>query len=164
MILSGGGTSVLAADDLATAGLELPPLPDDVREELAKHIPIAGTSIRNPVDVNMFTDNPALPAILDTLGNAPNVDALLFHASFNWNLPGDPEEKADVLADRLKDAREAIGKPCLVVAEPGRELHQVKASQLFTKLAWERGFPVFSSPLRAANAYARVFGWHAERD
>ncbi len=164
MILSGGGTSVLASDDLATAGLDTPPLDDAVRDELAKYIPVAGTSIHNPVDINMFTDNANLPAILAAVGHAANIDALYFHASFNWNMPGDPEEKSDVLADRLRDAREAIGKPCIVIAEPGRELHQVKSEMAFTELCWRRGFPVFPTPIRAANAYAKTLHWYADRE
>lgn len=163
MVLSGGGTSVLAADDLASVGLDTPPLSDEVRTELAKHIPIAGTSIRNPVDINMFTDNAGLPAILSAVGTAPNVDAMFFHASFNWNLPGDPEERTDQLIERLHAAQDEIRKPFVLVVEPGRELHQVKQEHAFSKLGWEHGFPVFPTAMRAAQAYAHVLRWHTER-
>lgn len=163
MVLSGGGTSVLAADDLASAGLDTPPLTDEVREELAKYIPIAGTSIRNPVDINMFTDNEALPQILDAVGQAPNADAVYFHVSFNWNLPGNPEERAEQLIDRIREAQSRVAKPFVLVVEPGRELHQVEQEHAFVKLAWEHAFPVFPTPLRAAEAYAHVLRWYRER-
>jgi acyl-CoA synthetase (NDP forming) len=49
----GGGNSVLAADAVAAAGLEVPPLPEETQRELAAFTPVAGTSVRNPVDTNV---------------------------------------------------------------------------------------------------------------
>ena len=44
----GGGFSVLAADSIARAGLDLPPLDDATTAELRELMPVAGNSIRNP--------------------------------------------------------------------------------------------------------------------
>ena len=46
----GGGPGILAADACEAAGLEVPPLPDDVRERLAEWLP-AVAGIGNPVDM-----------------------------------------------------------------------------------------------------------------
>ena len=57
----GGGNAVLAADAVARAGLELPPLGDDTRERLAEYLPPAGNSLRNPVDSDIAWDAEGLP-------------------------------------------------------------------------------------------------------
>jgi acyl-CoA synthetase (NDP forming) len=46
----GGGANVLATDACETAGLTVPEFPPDVRAELRKFTPTAGTGLRNPVD------------------------------------------------------------------------------------------------------------------
>lgn len=163
MVLSGGGTSVLATDDLATAGLDVPPLPEAARARLAEFIPVAGTSIRNPVDMNMFSDNPNLVPALTAIASAENIDILYFHASFNWNLPGDHQERADVIVRALAETRAATGKPFVVVVEPAREMRNVETEHLFTRLCWEHRLPVFPSSQRLASALSRVRAWYDER-
>ncbi|MFX1243303.1 MAG: CoA-binding protein, partial [Promethearchaeota archaeon] len=53
IIGGGGGQSVLAADEAASAGLEIPALPEDTQEKLRQFTPLAGTSVRNPIDTNV---------------------------------------------------------------------------------------------------------------
>jgi acyl-CoA synthetase (NDP forming)/RimJ/RimL family protein N-acetyltransferase len=49
ILSNGGGPAILAADACEAAGLDVPPLPDTVRAELAALLP-AGASLGNPVD------------------------------------------------------------------------------------------------------------------
>jgi len=46
----GGGASVLLTDDFEREGFRLPPLPEDVRQELMSFSQLAGNMLRNPVD------------------------------------------------------------------------------------------------------------------
>ena len=54
----GGGFAVLSADQMAMEGLAVPWLPEATQEQLREIIPLAGTSIRNPVDANFGRDHP----------------------------------------------------------------------------------------------------------
>ena len=47
----GGGNSVALADICSREGLEVPHLSDETRKKLADSIPLAGNSIRNPLDI-----------------------------------------------------------------------------------------------------------------
>ncbi|MDD5397643.1 MAG: CoA-binding protein [Dehalococcoidia bacterium] len=46
----GGGASVLLTDDFERQGFRLPPLPEQVRQELMSFSQLAGNMLRNPVD------------------------------------------------------------------------------------------------------------------
>ncbi len=164
MALSGGGTSVLAADDLAAAGLDTPPLSDDVRAALAQQIPVAGTSIRNPVDMNIGGEDDKITPILEAIGHAPNIDVLYFQPNFNWRARDMADERTVALVERLSDARDSAGKPLAVVVEPSREVETLRVERRFIELCGERGLPVFPSPARAGATIARILAWHAARE
>ncbi len=51
----GGGASVLATDELETAGLKLPPIPVSIQERMQQIIPLAGGMLRNPIDAFPLT-------------------------------------------------------------------------------------------------------------
>ncbi len=46
----GGGAGVRASDECEAGGLTLPPIPEELRAELARSLTTAGTMLRNPVD------------------------------------------------------------------------------------------------------------------
>lgn len=46
----GGGQSVMIADQFEKNGLIVPPLPQDIRDNIRSFTPIAGMSLRNPID------------------------------------------------------------------------------------------------------------------
>jgi acyl-CoA synthetase (NDP forming) len=53
----GGGNSVALADVCGREGLTVPPLADETRRKLAGFFPLAGNSIRNPLDVWAVQEN-----------------------------------------------------------------------------------------------------------
>jgi acetyltransferase len=71
-----GGWGVLAADACAAAGLELVPLPPDVRAAIDGMVP-ARWSRNNPVDLAGGETRDTVPAVLDLLCAHPDVDAVL---------------------------------------------------------------------------------------
>ncbi|MDM7999571.1 MAG: CoA-binding protein [Dehalococcoidia bacterium] len=51
VIGAGGGVSVRAAEECESAGLMLPTVPDDLRSEINRYFSLAGSMLRNPVDI-----------------------------------------------------------------------------------------------------------------
>ncbi|MGE3628226.1 MAG: acetate--CoA ligase family protein, partial [Hyphomicrobiales bacterium] len=70
-----GGAAVLAADAASNTGAELPPLPDDLRQDLASRLP-AFAAVRNPLDM---TGGVSLNARLMT----ECLEAVLAHDAFD---------------------------------------------------------------------------------
>jgi len=71
-----GGWGVLAADACAAAGLELIPLPEDLRARIDSMVP-ARWSRGNPIDLAGGETRDTIPEILDLLCAHPEVDAVL---------------------------------------------------------------------------------------
>jgi acetyltransferase len=71
-----GGWGVLAADACAAAGLEIVPLPEDVKAAIDGMVP-ARWSRNNPVDLAGGETRDTVPAVLDLLCGHPDVDAVI---------------------------------------------------------------------------------------
>ncbi len=71
-----GGWGVLAADACAAAGLELIPLPDEIRAKIDTMVP-ARWSRSNPVDLAGGETRETIPEVLDLIAAHPDVDAIL---------------------------------------------------------------------------------------
>ena len=113
----GGGFSVFAADEIDDAGLECPILPEHTQEALREFTPAAGTSVRNPVDTIALFQPPGLQKTLQIIGEAENIDVVMFHTSFSWgnmrrNLAAvqdiDPAAYMDSMVQQMTAAREAL--------------------------------------------------------
>ena len=166
----GGGNSVLAADDVAAAGLEVPHLPKRTQAALGEFTPVAGTSVRNPVDTNVGfgPDGPKL--MQDTLrliAEAPNIDVIMLQAAIGWG-PGrraaDQVEHAKQLAASTAIASESSGKPVVMIVRPPMTTEVMEATVAFREEAAERGLATFSSVASAAQALRKRLDWQAERE
>ena len=71
-----GGWGVLAADACASAGLELIPLPDAIRDKIDALVP-ARWSRSNPVDLAGGETRDTIPEVLDLICGHPDVDAVI---------------------------------------------------------------------------------------
>ncbi len=71
-----GGWGVLAADACAAAGLELVPLPDDVRAAIDGMVP-ARWSRNNPIDLAGGETRDTIPEVLDLVCAHPEIDAVI---------------------------------------------------------------------------------------
>jgi acetyltransferase len=71
-----GGWGVLAADACAGAGLELIPLPDDIRAKIDTMVP-ARWSRNNPIDLAGGETRDTVPEVLELITSHPDVDAVL---------------------------------------------------------------------------------------
>ncbi len=171
---AGGGFSVYAADELSEAGLELPELPAQTQAELRRFVPLAGTSVRNPVDTVTVFGEQMLYDTLRIVASAPNIDSVLLQLGFGLgraqrDLPGAPsaEEWARQLASAVARAREDSGKPIGVVARtfPRRDVNE--RLMALVEACVECGVPLFLSLPGLARVLAKIVRWrrwHASQD
>ncbi|MCC7365057.1 MAG: CoA-binding protein [Dehalococcoidia bacterium] len=160
----GGGASVLAADDLAAHGLEVPALLPETQEALAKVTHEAGTSIRNPIDTTSVWEDVGFEGTLMPCANASNVDMILYHTGFGTG----PARRYGDLSERMKRqvavlarVQQESGKPVVVSVRDSTTEEGYAQGREFTELCWRNGIAVFPSIARAAEALGRLLQWQA---
>jgi len=167
----GGGFSVFAADEIDDAGLQCPVLSESTQKALGEINPVAGTSVRNPVDTIAIFEPPKLEQTLRIIGEAENIDVILYHTSFSWGrgrrsmamLGADPVHYMQMQVQQMVKAREASGTPIVVVLRPPLDVESMERTAAFQEKCWQAGFPVFPTIPRAANAIAKVLRWARSR-
>lgn len=170
LIGAGGGFAVLSSDQIALAGMRVPPLPEETQAQLREFIPIAGTSVRNPVDANFGRDHPLdfvndaerTRRAFEVICNAHTTD-VLFTTVGGWRRPGrdiGPEEEAHHLrsaVDELGDIQDRTGVPVVMI-------HEEYNIEAVTQRAHQRGIAVLPTVERAARAVADLLEWRKLRE
>ncbi|MEO6397912.1 MAG: CoA-binding protein [Tepidiformaceae bacterium] len=158
----GGGASVLAADDLAAVGLEVPALLPETQEELAKVTHEAGTSVRNPIDTTSLWEDTGFEATLMPCARAANIDVLLYHTSFG----GGPVARMVDIRGRmerqvasLRKVQEESGTPVVVAIRPSVTSDAFQHASDFQELCWKAGLATYPSIARAGQALANLLEW-----
>ena len=179
LIAGGGGYSVLSADRIALTGLELPPLPKETQRVLREFIPVAGTSVRNPIDAHLgrhtrdaggvrrahalVADADPVDVVFSTVGGWDGSDDGDDGPQPDGDSPRARAERARRSADELAELQGDAGVPVVAIqrsrGEAGRE-----ESDAFRERAYERGLSVFSTVERAAAAVARLLEWRKRRE
>jgi acyl-CoA synthetase (NDP forming) len=151
ILTNAGGPGILCADACAAAGLEVPPLRDETRAELAGFLP-AEAGLANPVDMIASAPPGAYERAISVLGARPDLDALI--VIFIKPLAVDEAEVAAAI-HRGAAALDHT-KPVLAVfmsaAGPPAEL-RLKAPRI----------PCYPFPEPAARALARAADWEGWR-
>ena len=75
ILTNAGGPGILAADALESNGMDVPPLSDRTREQLAEFLP-AEAGISNPVDMIASAPPSAYARAMKILGNADEIDVV----------------------------------------------------------------------------------------
>ena len=155
----GGGTSVAAADTCSREGLDVPTLSQSTQNELKKFIPLAGASIRNPLDTGLVFRNASTmmreielviaDPVIDMLIVMPHLD-MARHAGL---------EQVDKMVEYLLDfaKNNPAGKPVALVFHSFA--NDPWESELRTKLRVElpkKGIPVYGTLAGAARALSRL--------
>ncbi|MDP2953689.1 MAG: CoA-binding protein, partial [Chloroflexota bacterium] len=159
---SGGGSSVALADACAREGLEVPVLRRRTRQELQSYVPIAGSSVRNPLDATTsLRDSELAGRTLHLLNRDSSVDLIVV----NRNVGNHPEEQEHLkgLIDevigfcrqnhKVKPLAVALGSPSQDIPQQSRRL------ALSNQLA-RAGVPVFDSVELAARALSKWVGYY----
>ena len=159
MMSLGGGTGVSAADTSSREGLEMPPLSEYTQNELKKFIPLAGTSIRNPLDTGLiFRDVPTLERELALVAADPAIDMIILMPHLDM-----ARNNVDALVDSLYKFAEQSphGKPTAIVFHSFN--NDPWEAALRNKLKVEmpnKGVAVYSSLVAASRALARFANYH----
>jgi len=144
IVTNAGGPGILCADACQAAGLELPELPPELRERLARHA-LPGASLANPVDLLAAATPATFEHALAAIADSDAVDALI--AVFVPPLV----TQADAVAHAIRRAAHDIDRrvPLLSVfmgaSGAPDELHDAAAP-----------LPAFRYPEDAARALARA--------
>jgi acyl-CoA synthetase (NDP forming) len=117
----------------------------------------------------MVFDPSKLRSTIEVVGSAENIHAVMFHTNFNfggWRRSAvwfDPETYRQKAAEALVEAREACGKPLVLVLRPALDAQSMEQTLAFQELCWRADIPVFPTIPRAANALAKVLRWRQAR-
>ena len=184
MVGGGGGFSVLAADAMARVGVDLPELADETTAELRELMPVAGNSIRNPIDASHFHSGDdredSLKEVMRVAAHAPGIDALFVTTGSapSWvDLPApgaevDPERARRREERRLLAEKQAMQDLIELQAESERPVLGVRRARGVERwltdevlaLAHQQGLGVFPSVPRAARTVGRLIEWRARRE
>ncbi|HEY5477749.1 MAG TPA: CoA-binding protein [Tepidiformaceae bacterium] len=180
-----GGFAVISSDIIADQELELPETPALAKQQLREFIPVAGTSVNNPIDANP-RDREQMQKMMHILCDSGAYD-VVFSTSLGSDPGGpgrgrgrrgpsdtEPEEKQsreEIAAAELERAREGakliaklqdeIGLPILYVQRGGG---QSDGSNRQATAAFENGIATFPSVLRAAHTVRQLMEWRARRE
>lgn len=160
----GGGASVQAADDCASAGLIVPPFPAELRAELKKFTPGEGTAITNPVDTILLFTPEEFRKTIELVAAWPGVDLLIVHVvmdfAFHW--PDGLKVMSDIVENMIAAGR-AITKPMAIVLRTAGAIEVWRSFLELQERCLSAGFPVFRTVGSAALAVGRFAQYSGPR-
>jgi acyl-CoA synthetase (NDP forming) len=179
-----GGFAVLSSDAIAAQELELPETPEQAKRQIREFIPVAGTSVNNPIDANP-RDREQRERMMHIL-----CDSGFYDVVFSTSLGGDPggmggrgrgrgraqsaepetreaaDERAAAETERARGAakqlaalQSEVGIPILYVQRAFGESANREASAAFAE-----GIGAFPTVLRAARTVRQLLDWRARRE
>lgn len=160
----GGGASVIIADELTAAGINLPRFSKEARGAL---IDIAGTEagriFKNPVDLNRPAGPDSLLRTIEAVKSNSKVDFFLVHVAFDhFGLitPAAKEFLFRLFLESLLVMKDKIGKPVAVILHSySSSSSAILAADAHEKLI-KNGFMVYTSIQRAAVALNKFLEYH----
>jgi len=167
----GGGISVISADECEEAGLDVIPLPPEMREELKSKAPTLWDWISNPTDTSILGGSGfTAPDMLEMMGRNQNFDLLIA------NLPEGAPASKGVMVTRIKNevkghikVKKESSKPLLVVVaerSPGLKERNhwrwQELSKVRTKLI-AANIPFYPTIRRAARAARKLIDYYQSR-
>jgi acyl-CoA synthetase (NDP forming) len=180
----GGGFAVLSADAIDREGLSVPRMPRAAVERMRAFIPVAGSSVNNPIDA--MPDDEHVEEMLRIVATAEGIDVVFMGPMMSGlraraTMPsqrslaaGQPvsEEMSKAMVEGSKQAalqmrrlQDETGTPVVGIQRSGRMARMMGlASDAFSLAAYEEGIGVFPSVTRAARTLAQVLKWREYRD
>jgi acyl-CoA synthetase (NDP forming) len=160
----GGGPSVRAADDCERGGLRLPPIPDDMVDELRRYAPTAGSMLRNPVDMGKMQIE--WSPIIQTFTDWEETDILI------WQIAPDIEpfeedsfvrqfcidQRARFIVDFVKS-----GIPLAVAVHTAESRFALNVLDITREECVKHEVPFYTSVYSAARAISQFIDWHDRR-
>ncbi len=163
----GGGASVAVADFCEKAGLIVPRFMEETIAGLEKITPVAGTSVKNPVDspVGRRVAVPEYEETLRLVASDPQIDLLIVHLTIDWRIQT-PEDRKNLhdLTEVLIKNKKSLGKPVAVVLRSCQSLHSWQVFLEEENRCSEGGIPVYLTLEDAANAVSKLIQYYEFRE
>ncbi len=172
LITNSGGFSVIQTDLCLKAGIEVPRFSDETFAALRKYVPLAGTSIANPLDAWPIYYNASgegnLADIIKIVSADPNVHSLVFQFDqFRYlrrvlgpAVEAHMEKLIGFMLEGFRYAREELKKPVVAVVslDPYLEDEQDRRNNLRLKKAFSaKGVPVYPNLDAAVKTVANLY-------
>ncbi len=165
----GGGLAVLSSDACERAGLKMPPLAPETRQEFEKYIPKAGSVMRNPVEPPRGMQHVAAfyPIGLPIMASDPNVDFIITTISVDVHgrrRVGEGEgDHIFTAAETLTRVVPDLNKPLAVVLYSGERIEAMERASKAREHLLKAGLAVFPTIEAAAGAINRVITFNETR-
>ena len=174
---AGGGFAVLSADAIDREGLSVPKLPPSAVEKMREYIPVAGSSVNNPIDA--FPPEDKIDEMLRLVATTEGIDMVFMSPATGWPRPtassDQPEDPADAKQRARETAERAVRQmrelvddtdtPVIGLLRTGRMAQMMgQDNDAIAQAAYRDGVGMFSSAQRAARTVAQILEWKAYRD
>jgi len=156
----GGGASVQAADDCETKGLIVPHLAPEIRQRLEEFTPLAGSSLRNPVDAVEIWSAQNFLHILEIIAAWDKIDFLLAHAIIELTAQWKGKSVLEGMIDSLLATKGRLTKPMAVILQSFGTPKGLAMLYDIQKRFVEARIPVYPTTARAANAISKFVAYH----
>ncbi|MEJ2130045.1 MAG: hypothetical protein P8Y95_00080, partial [Gammaproteobacteria bacterium] len=173
------GFAVLSADAIDREGLKVPMMPKSAVDKMREYIPVAGSSVNNPIDA--FPPEEHLEDMLRLVATAEGIDMVFMSPMTAWGRrafirrdvdpANDPEAAAKDAAENVTKAAQQMrrlqddtGTPVIGVLREGRMARMMGQNMdNISEAAYREGIGMYPSVARAARTVARVLAWKAYR-
>jgi acetyltransferase len=167
VIGGGGGCSVLGADECEEAGLEVIPLPSEIRDRLRETQPLVWDWIGNPADASIMEIDVNLEEIRWLMAQSPHFDFLICNITVDAPYDQDSwkaliEREVDSIIEITKQGL----KPITVALTAGLLSSEHFQDWRWNFLAEQRqrllsaGLPIYSSIAQAASAINKLVDYY----
>jgi acyl-CoA synthetase (NDP forming) len=178
IITNSGGFSVLETDLCVKAGLEVPQFRQETIVELRKMVPIAGTSINNPLDAwpifyNVPGTTGTLADAIRTVSRDKHIHSIVLHfdeVRYLRNVLGQAfenflKELVEIMVQGCRYARDEMGKTVMVCVslDAYSEDEEDRRCHLLAKKAFERDqFPVYPALGASIKALSNLYRYKTQ--
>jgi acyl-CoA synthetase (NDP forming) len=173
LISNSGGFSVIQTDLCASEGLEVPKFADETISKLRKLVPLAGTSIGNPLDAwpvyyKVHEDGGSLADIINIIASDKNIDTLVVQFDqfryirriLKQGVGDHVKILTEVILRGVNKVRSTINKPVLfsVILDAYSEDQDERRYSIQMKAAFEKeGYAVYPALDPAMKSVARLY-------
>jgi acyl-CoA synthetase (NDP forming) len=178
IITNSGGFSVLETDLCVKAGLEVPQFTRETIAELREMVPLAGTSINNPLDAwpifyNMPGKRGTLADAIKTLSHDKNINSIVLHfdeVRYLRHVLGEAfenflKELVEIMVQGCSYARDEMGKTVMICVslDAYSEDEEDRKYHLLAKKAFEsEQFPVYPALGASIKALSNLYRYRAQ--
>jgi acyl-CoA synthetase (NDP forming) len=183
----GGGFAVLSADAIDREGLSVPQMPKSAVDKMREYIPVAGSSVNNPIDA--FPPEEHMDDMLQLVATAEGIDMMFMSPMTGWrqaraaaskasdaeqdranpsereNQAAEMDETAARAAQQMRKLEDATGTPVVGILRSGRMAKMMGLkTDAFNQAAYKEGIGIYPSVARAARTVAQVLEWRKYRE